>query len=176
MSGSEALISFAAALLFTVTLGNTGASAAECPAPVQATAVVAEVVDGDTLRLADGAVVRLADIEAPAPLLGASAGATWSLGEAAAAELRRLVGSGQIGISQSTDAPDRYGRRHAQAFLPDGRSLAAELVAGGFVRVHWLPGETACLGPLLAAERLARKARAGIWASSDYAVRSAQDH
>lgn len=174
MSGSEALLGFSAALLF-VFAGYDGASAADCPASVPATTVVAEVIDGETLRLADGTVARLIGIEAPKLPLAAGPDGPWPPADAATAEARRLVGSAPIGIVSSSDGLDRYGRRRVHAFLPDGGSLAGQLIAGGFVRVHWLPGEAACLGALLAAEKAARRAHRGIWANPEYAVRRAED-
>lgn len=176
MGGGETLVRFSAALLFAFLVRDAlAASTADCPAPAPAATAVAEVVDGDTLRLGDGTIVRLAGIEAPKPPLGVAVGASWPSADAATAEVRRLVGSRPVGIAPSADASDRYGRHHVHAFLPDGRSLAIQLVVGGFVRVHWLPGESACLGPLLAAERLARAARLGIWSTTEYAVRRAED-
>jgi hypothetical protein len=66
-----------------------------------------------------------------------------------------------------TGSPDRYGRTYADVVTGDGAWLQAQLVAHGLAIVR--PGgggDAACLRELLALERAAREAGAGLWADS----------
>ncbi|MEJ0013898.1 MAG: thermonuclease family protein [Bauldia sp.] len=151
------------------------ALAAECPAAGSDTAVVAEVIDGATLRLADGAEIRLAGIEAPARPLALAAGAAWSAGEAARAALAQLAAGKSVALAEAGDAPDRYGRAHAYAFLADGRALAEALIGEGYARARWFPNENGCFPAFLAAEKAARQAKRGLWGQPEYATLEAND-
>jgi endonuclease YncB( thermonuclease family) len=135
------------------------------------TGSVAAIVDGDTLRLADGTLVRLAAVEAPgdpAPAVGDRAPA-----EAAAS----FLGDAALGrpVVLSPLAKDRYGRLRADVHLADGRWLQAELVAAGLARVRPGFGESGCARLLLAIEAGARRRNRGIWASPAFAVKTADD-
>jgi len=119
--------------------------------------------DGETLRLTDGSLVRLAGIDVPQAFAGA------------AAALEQLVPAGAtVTLAPTSPDPDRYGRRHAYVFLSGGRLLQAALVGQGVARARWLPGESACLATLLAAERGARREKLGLWAAPD-AILAADD-
>jgi hypothetical protein len=110
--------------------------------------------------MADGAIVRLSGVDAPGAVDAAITG---------------LVGPGTaVSLAPSADRPDRYGRRHAFVFLPDGRLLQAALVESGVARARLLPGDSDCFTDLLAHERSARRARLGLWAAPD-AILSADD-
>lgn len=136
-------------------------------------ATVGEVIDGDTVRLAEGMVVRLAGIEAPKPPLSATG--PWPLAEDARQALQRLVGGAAVLLAPAGSGLDRYGRRHAYLFLVGGRSVQGEMVTIGLARVRWLSEEGACFQMLAQKEETARQARLGLWASPEYAVRQADD-
>jgi endonuclease YncB( thermonuclease family) len=148
---------------------------AGCPAAGTELATVAEASDGDTVRLTDGTVVRLAGIDVPEPPLVLATGKPWPPADAAGAELRRLAEGGTVGLAPTSDSPDRYGRRHAFVFLSDGRSVEGEMVAAGVARARWLPGDGLCFQDLLARERQGRAAHGGLWASPDSGVLEADD-
>ena len=141
----------------------------------ETTVAVAAVIDGDTFRLADGSTIRLAGIEAPEKPLSQAADAPWPLGEAARAGLGALVVGATVGITWAGEGADRYGNRHAYVFLADGRAISALLLGEGLARARRLPGEEGCFPSFLAAEKPARLARLGLWASPEYAVKSADD-
>ena len=116
--------------------------------PVTEMVRVAGAIDGDTIETEDGTRVRLAAIEAPKALgFGDPA-----MAQAARAALAGLVAGTSISLARVGAGPDRYGRVHAQGFLPDGRWLQAVLAEAGLVRIRPLEGETACVASLLAAE------------------------
>jgi endonuclease YncB( thermonuclease family) len=149
--------------------------AAECPTTGADTAVVAEAIDGATLRLSDGGEVRLAGIDVPVRPLGLAAGAPWAAGEAARAGLARLAAGKSVTLAEGGDGPDRYGRAHAYVFLPGGRSLAKALIGDGYARARWLPGENGCFASFLAAEKTARDAKRGLWAAVEFAIGRTDD-
>ena len=134
---------------------------------------MAKVIDGDTLRLADGRTVHIAGIEA---VKAASAAASTALlVEAASRKIESLVGGAMVSVSPQPAAPDRYGRVHADVRIADGRSPGEALVMAGLARVRLFPGENPCLAKLLAAESAVRAAGRGLWALPIFAVRSADD-
>ncbi len=148
-------------------LAGEAAAQADVCATVGGTAVaVAEVIDGDTLGLADGRIVHVAGVEAmtAAPLAAE-----------ATRETRRLVAGGVALGAPSPPKPDRYGRLHADARLGEGGALGAALVSAGLARVRLFPGEKPCLANLLSAEAAARAAHRGLWSLPDFAVRRADD-
>ncbi|HVY18821.1 MAG TPA: thermonuclease family protein [Bauldia sp.] len=148
---------------------------AECPTSAGEKTVVAEVMDGATVRLSDGGEMRLAGIEAPPRPLDLAASAPWSPGERARAGLARLVQNQTVALVEAGDGPDRYGRAHAYAFLEDGQSVAEALLGEGLVRARWWPEENGCFGRFLAAEASARLAGRGLWALPEFAVQPADD-
>ncbi len=167
---------WAAVLLATAgaALAGDGASLAGACEPAGGVAVaVADVIVGDTLRLADGRMIHVAGIEAVTAAPGDAPAA--ALAEAARDEAMRLVGAGMVTVSPAPAAADRYGRLHGDVRLADGRSLAVTLVTAGFARVRLFPGEKPCLANLLAAEAGARAAGRGVWALANFAVRAADD-
>jgi micrococcal nuclease len=135
---------------------------------------VAVAIDGDTVRLDDGRLVRLAGVEAPRLPL-AESGRGFVLGERAKAALAALTEGEPIRLSPTKGGVDRYGRLHGYLRLADGRSVGAEMVAAGLARVHPAEAESLCLPVLLGMEATARGAGLGLWADPEFAVRRAQD-
>ncbi|HZF34357.1 MAG TPA: thermonuclease family protein [Candidatus Angelobacter sp.] len=136
-----------------------------------AIAVIAATIDGDTLQLADGRVLRLAAIMAPKDSESLAAAARAALATAVGRQLRLEFGARQT---------DRHGRLLAQAWLStaDGTKevwLQEMLLAQGFARVA-STGDTRTLVPaLLRIEAQARSAGRGLWADPAYRVRTPAD-
>ena len=126
--------------------------------------------DGATLRLTDGREVRLAGVVAANDLDGDQDAAA-----RATAALDRLVAGKRVLLYSLPDAADRYGRILAQVALADadGAWVQGLLVANGMLRVGPEAGEPACSEPLIAHERAARAAQAGLWAEPRFSVESA---
>jgi micrococcal nuclease len=140
------------------------------------TATVAAVVDGDTLALTDGRVLRLAGIEAPKAFLARPGADVAALAEASREELERLVGEGaRIELGLGAEQLDRHGRVLAEVRLGNGSSLQETLVAGGFARARPFAGNASCLGPLLLLEQEARRRKFGLWRSAEFGVIRADD-
>jgi endonuclease YncB( thermonuclease family) len=146
-------------------------------APAAEAAVVTEVIDGDTVRLADGREVRLVGIQAPKLALGRPGFEPWPLADAAKATLTALSQSGPLSLRPANPAPDRHGRMLADAYDPAGRWLQGEMVARGMARVYSFADQVASpegagrVEDLLVLERRARAGRLGIWDLAFYRVR-----
>lgn len=121
--------------------------------------VVAHVVDGDTIRLADGTRVRLVQIDAPERL-------DECYGEEASELTRRLLPSGtHVRIEQDPglDQEDRFGRKLAYVWKDD-EEVNLTLVEEGAAGVWFFQGDRGHHARefLRAAER-ARDQGKGLW-------------
>jgi endonuclease YncB( thermonuclease family) len=135
------------------------------------TAVVAAVVDGDTLQLADGGVLRLASILVPK---GAE-----PLAEATRAALADAVGRALV-LEFGPRRTDRHGRQLAQAWLAGaggmkGVWLQEMLLTRGLARVASTDDTRALVPELLRIEAQARAAHLGLWADPAYRIRTPAD-
>lgn len=95
------------------------------------------VTDGDTIKLGERKI-RIVGIDAP-EVHPSRCPEEARLGEAATAELQRLLNQGSFTMTGRIDEPsDRYGRdlRSLNRTLPDGtaQSIAADMLASGTVR------------------------------------------
>jgi micrococcal nuclease len=159
--------SFAAAFVVLVSALAVGAADDGSAAPAGERARVARVVDGDTIDLANGARVRLLQIDTPEP----GTGECYS--RAAGRELRRLLPSGAT-VALEPDPQlgrvDAYGRllRYVRR---NGVNLNLELVRRGAATVWLYRGERGRYAErLLSAARSARSARRGLWGACPNAV------
>jgi endonuclease YncB( thermonuclease family) len=95
---------------------------------------VTHVVDGDTIdvRLASGRLERVRVLGIDTPELGTC----WA-SQAAAATTRLAQGRQVTLVGDATQATrDRYGRLLAYVWLPHGKDLGFQLIAGGFARSY----------------------------------------
>jgi len=136
---------------------------------------VTEIVDGDTLLLDTGLVVRLIGIQAPKLALGRDGVSDWPRGNEARAALSGLALERQVLLRYGGEQLDRYGRTLAQVYVVGDEPMWVQqaMLARGAARVYSFPDNRACLPDLLAAETVARAAGLGIWADSYYRVRRA---
>jgi endonuclease YncB( thermonuclease family) len=136
---------------------------------------VTEVVDGDTLLLDTGLVVRLIGIQAPKLSLGRDEQPDWPKGNEAKAALIALTLKKPVLLRYGGEEIDRHGRTLAQVYVTGDASLWVQgrMLEAGMARVYSFPDNRACLPDLFAAETKARTAGLGIWADSYYRVRRA---
>ncbi|MDU1692795.1 MAG: thermonuclease family protein, partial [Bradyrhizobium sp.] len=133
----------------------TTSGAAPCMFATLGEGRVTEIVDARSFRLADGREVRLAGIEPP-PDNAAAAVAT----------LGALLRDRDVVLRGEDDAPDRYGRQRAFAFLAgEERTVQGELLARGSVLRGTDVQDRDCALTLVAAEADARIASRGLWTS-----------
>jgi endonuclease YncB( thermonuclease family) len=150
-------------------VAGAGAGRADPPAPVP----VAGIVDGDTVRLADGRTVRLAGIEAPKPPPGREAGRAWPLAAASRDALDELLRGRAVELRDAAAQPDRHGRSVAHLLRDDAVWVEGELLRRGAARVRTTPEDRARAHEMLALEDEARRAGRGLWRSPAFAVRDA---
>jgi micrococcal nuclease len=163
-------------LLFGSVLALAGASPASAQDPAthcggKPEAVrIAEVLDGTSLKLADGRTVRLTGVLAPLSLDGD--------GEAelrAKNALAEIANGKDASLFLSSDAKDRYGRISVQAILIGGKIwLEAEMIKRGLVRVYPTPNDK-CVKALLQYEAKARSTQTGFWNNTKFGVVGAED-
>ena len=124
------------------------------------TARVAEVVDGDTIVLADGRRVRLVQIDAPEPAEDEC------YGPDATAELRALLPEGTPVLLETDprlDDTDRFGRELRYVFR-DETNVNLELVRRGAASAYFFRREEGRYADdLLAAARRAELEGLGLW-------------
>lgn len=132
------------------------------------------VHDGDSVRLADGRALRLIGIDTPE--LARDGRPDEPLARAARDRLRELLRDSGMRLELRFDREreDHYGRLLAHAYLPDGRSIAAELLAEGLATQLVVPPNEASWTCFRQAERVARRARLGLWALPGYQVMASQ--
>ncbi|TBU94833.1 nuclease [Stutzerimonas kirkiae] len=135
-----------------------------CPAPRDARLVeVARVVDGDTLRLADGRSVRMIGLNTPEQ--GGKGKQAEAFAQAATRELQKRVraSANQVMLEAGDDPRDRYGRLLAHVYDRRGDNLEAALLAEGLGYVVAVAPNTRLLDCHLDAEKAARDQRKGLW-------------
>jgi micrococcal nuclease len=141
-------------------------------------ATVAEIIDGETLKLGDGRIVRLIGAKAPAAPLGWRGDDPWPLVEESKQALDKLASGKQVELRYGGRRSDRYDHLLAEVFvMGEGGPiwLQEELVSEGLARVYSFPDNRACIAELLARESEARAKRLGVWGSSAYRIQSADD-
>jgi micrococcal nuclease len=125
------------------------------------TCVVATVIDGDTFRCRDGARVRLIGIDAPER----SQGDAYQTSREA---LGRMAGPGDTVRLERDVAPrDRFGRELAWAWR-DSTLLSEAMVAQGYAILFTVPPNVKYVERIAEAQRRARAAGAGLWATNDF--------
>jgi micrococcal nuclease len=169
------------AVLFALTVSPIAAAEPmdkNCVLSDPETATVGEVIDGETLKLSDGRIVRLIGAKAPAPPLGWRGDDPWPLVEESKRALDRLASGKQVELKFGGRRSDRYDHVPAQVFVLGNDKpiwLQEELVSEGLARVYSFPDNRACIAELLAREREVRAKHLGVWGSSAYRIESADN-
>jgi micrococcal nuclease len=163
-----------AAIAWLAPFSVTAQKAAELAAG--GTAVVTEIVDGDTVRL-DRAIqgsreVRLVGIQAPKLPLGRAHVTEWPFAKEAQAELARLVQGKEVELRFGGARMDRHKRLLAHLVTGDGIWVQAALLEAGLARVYSFADNRSAVAEMLAAEGRARAARRAIWGHPFFQVRT----
>jgi micrococcal nuclease len=122
---------------------------------------VAEVFDGDTVRLTDTRHVRLIGINAPE--LGRDGRPDEPFAAAARDRLRDLVRGRDVRLVFEEEPRDHYSRWLAHIVLPEGTNVEEVLVREGLASAVAIPPNIGELGRLQKAEIEARAAHRGLW-------------
>jgi micrococcal nuclease len=136
-----------------------GAALAELPREMHAVEV-AEVLDGDTLRLAGGTRVRLLGVDTPE--LASEYGPAERFAAEAAAYVKARIGSRPVRLSYEGRRLDDYGRILAHVWLEDGALLERELLSLGYAKVYRRQ-RFSHKHEFLRLQSQARKAGLGLW-------------
>jgi len=131
--------------------------------------VVTRIVDGDTVdvRLAGGKSERVRLIGIDAAERGACFAAP------AAERVRQLALSKPVVLrgDRTQDTRDRFGRLLAYVWIPGGRDLGYQLVAGGFAKVYVYQVPFQRLSAYRTAESRAKSAVTGAWKACGARIR-----
>jgi endonuclease YncB( thermonuclease family) len=136
---------------------------------------VERALDGDTLALAGGRVLRLAGVLAPK---AGDRGREREIAEAASearTALARLAVGKTLTLWHGDVAEDRHGRLFAHARTSEGAWLGDELLRLGHARVFTRPDAAERAAEMLKLEAEARAARRGLWALAAYTVRGDEE-
>lgn len=137
------------------------------------TAIVIEIIDGDTVALDDGREIRLVGIQAPKLPLGQNNFTPWPLADIAKAEIKKLCMGKKVNIFTPNTSSDRHGRTLAHLVVDDGQSkfwLQGEMLARGMARVYTFSDNRVLAAEMLKLERGARKNSIGIWENPFYKI------
>lgn len=135
---------------------------------------VTRVVDGDTLKLANGERIRLIGVDTPeahySKKLVADArrsrmdtAAIKRLGRRASAFTKNLCFGKKVRLEYDVERRDRYGRILAYVYLDDGTFVNAKIVSEGYGQVMTVPPNVKYADTFLRLEREAQSARRGLW-------------
>jgi len=128
-----------------------------CSSPPD-TAMVVQVIDGDTITIEGGYSVRYIGIDAPEvhPKLEAFGMEAWQANY-------KLVEGKEVRLERDVSETDRYGRLLRYVYVDD-ILVNAELVRQGLAQAKAYPPDTRYQGYLEEMEAEAREAGRGIWA------------
>ncbi len=148
-----------------------------CPPPPGAEserASLAQVQDGDSLKLADGRRVRLIGVNAPE--LASQGRPDQPLAQAArVAASSFLADGGSVQLVYGPERKDHYGRSLAHVYDSRGNSLEAELLARGLAFHIAVPPNLALAECFQSQENRAREQALGVWGDSVWEPLSASE-
>jgi micrococcal nuclease len=129
---------------------------------------VTEVFDGDTVKLADGRIVRYVGIDCPE--MDSARRDSRAFAHEARELNRTLVGNREVRLEFDVETMDKYGRCLAYVWVGE-KMTGAELVAAGLARARSYGVNTKHEALLKGTEEQARNAGRGIWAAGNKSER-----
>lgn len=121
---------------------------------------VVSVVDGDTIKIEGGEVVRYIGINTPETV--APGKSVECFGKEASAKNKELVQGKVVELTRDVSQRDRYGRLLRYVWIGD-MMVNQVLVREGYAQVSTYPPDVANADMLLEAQRLAREEEKGLW-------------
>ena len=136
--------------------------------------LVMRVVDGDTLKLANGDRVRLIGIDTPemhesqklyrdSKKSGQDVKTIQALGRRAYAFTKGLVEGKTVKLEFDVEKRDKYGRLLAYVYLSDGTFVNAQIVKEGYASIMTYPPNVMHADEFLQLYRQARDSKVGLW-------------
>ena len=131
-------------------------------------ALVRRVIDGDTVKLGDGRLVRYIGVDAPE--LWRKIGGQWvedpePFGQAAKDANVTLVEGKTVRLEYDVETHDRYGRLLAYVYV-DGTMINAALLAGGYAQQMTIPPNVKHIEEFRRLVQEARDAKRGLWSAA----------
>ena len=123
-------------------------------------AVVARIVDGDTIVLTDGRKVRYIGIDTPETKHPTKPEGCY--GREATAKNTELVAGKMVELEKDVSETDRYGRLLRYVYV-DGQMVNELLVAQGFATASTYPPDVKYQEKLAAAQKQAQAEKLGLW-------------
>ncbi len=145
-------------LLIRATAGSLLCLVYSCSGP--GTVLVERVVDGDTIKLADGTRVRYIGVDTPETVRPGSP--VEFMGKEASAFNRDLVEGRRVRLEYDVQRLDKYGRTLAYVYL-DTLFVNAELVRLGYAQILTIPPNVRYAERFRRLEQEAREANRGLW-------------
>ncbi len=127
---------------------------------------VRKAVDGDTLRLKDGRLVRLIGIDSPE--IDHKHHLMQPLADKAMAFLANITAEKKVRLEIGVQSHDRHHRLLAYVYDTNGRLINQLIVANGFAYVLYVKPNIEKHQLLLASQRKAMAAKKGIWEKVKY--------
>ncbi len=122
---------------------------------------VVKVIDGDTIKIETGEVVRLIGIDAPETVHPSKPVACF--GKEASQKAKEILEGGLVKLEKDVSEKDKYGRLLRYVWKDD--VLVNELlVREGYATVSTYPPDVKYQNRFLEAQRLAREENKGLWA------------
>ena len=123
--------------------------------------LVTRVVDGYTIELTDGRIVRYIGVDTPETVHPRKA--VQCFGKEASARNKELVEGKKVRLLKDVSEVDRYGRLLRYVYLADGTFVNLELVKEGYAQAATWPPDVKYSEIFVAAARGARQAGRGLW-------------
>lgn len=142
---------------------------ADCPSGhIDASARVEQVIDGDTVILADGRHIRLIGLDTPE--IGHHGQPSQAYARRARRALIQLLAASRqrVELRYGRVRHDHYGRTLAHLFLPNGHSVTADLLRDGLATALAMPPNLWNVDCYQKAQAAARAAGKGIWSLARY--------
>jgi micrococcal nuclease len=129
--------------------------------------IVRRVIDGDTIELGDGRLIRHIGIDAPE--VRRRVNDRWvadpePFSRAATEANRQLVEGKAVRLEHDVQTHDRHGRTLAYVYVDD-RMVNEALLEAGYAQVMTIPPNVRYAERFRAAAKAARSARRGLWSA-----------
>lgn len=122
-----------------------------------------KIIDGDTVRTANGNLVRFIGINTPE--IDHKYGRSQPFAEKARQHLKAIIAkhSGQVLLQMDSEPQDRHGRQLSHIFTTSGKNIQAELLNRGLGVWIVVPPNLAYMDCYRKNEKQAREHRSGVW-------------
>ena len=124
---------------------------------------IEKVIDGDTVRIEGGKLVRFIGINTPE--IDHQYGRSQPFAEKARQHLKAIISkhNGQVLLQMDSESQDRHGRKLSHIFTTSGKNIQADLLHRGLGVWIVVPPNLAYMDCYRNNEKLAREQKTGVW-------------